>query len=502
MLHNENSRVKIPALVHFTRLGYEYLSLKNYTGKDLIDEDTNIFIDLLCDAINRINGIEYTIADTQKLVNELKLVLDNEDIGRAFYAILLNGYKGIKLIDFDDFSGTRNSFNVVTELTYKNGSDEFRPDIIPLINGIPLAFIEVKKPNNKNGIKAEYDRMNARVQNKKFRRFINLTQIMVFSNNSPYDDNEVVPLEGAFYAASSYKKLFFSHFREEDPKLISSVPETDEDKENFILKDNNLVSIKHTPEYITNRAIDTPTNSIITSLFSFERLLTFLKYAIAYVEKTDENGITHLEKHLMRYPQFFATKAIENKLNQGVKNGIIWHTQGSGKTALSYYNVRYLTDYFQKRGTIAKFYFVVDRLDLLTQAANEFRARGLEVEEINSKEDFIKNPCATPLRNDSVPHTGNIRSVPAPNMEQMRSAYSQNTEHIGSAPVLNTEHIGNAAASDTEYIQSQPIPNTERVWSKETCTEQSNADTSVSAPGPPSARRSRDKRLKRSRAAE
>lgn len=37
MLHNENSRVKIPALVHFTRLGYEYLSLKNYSGKNLID---------------------------------------------------------------------------------------------------------------------------------------------------------------------------------------------------------------------------------------------------------------------------------------------------------------------------------------------------------------------------------------------------------------------------------------------------------------------------------
>ena len=192
MLHNENSRVKIPALVHFTRLGYEYLSLKNYTGKGLIDEDTNIFIDLLCTAINRINDVEYTLSDTQKLVNELKLVLDYEDIGRGFYSILLNGYKGIKLIDFEDFNGEKNIFNVVTELTYKNGSDEFRPDIIPLVNGIPLAFIEVKKPNNKNGIKAEYDRMNTRVQNKKFRRFINLTQIMVFSNNSPYDDNEAV----------------------------------------------------------------------------------------------------------------------------------------------------------------------------------------------------------------------------------------------------------------------------------------------------------------------
>lgn len=432
MLHNENSRVKIPALVHFTRLGYEYLSLKNYTCKDLIDEDTNIFIDLLCDAINRINGIEYTIADTQKLVNELKLVLDNEDIGRAFYAILLNGYKGIKLIDFDDFSGTRNSFNVVTELTYKNGSDEFRPDIIPLINGIPLAFIEVKKPNNKNGIKAEYDRMNARVQNKKFRRFINLTQIMVFSNNSPYDDNEVVPLEGAFYAASSYKKLFFSHFREEDPKLISSVPEADEDIENFILKDNNLVSIKHTPEYITNRAIDTPTNSIITSLFSFERFLTFLKYAIAYVEKTDENGITHLEKHLMRYPQFFATKAIESKLEQGVKNGIIWHTQGSGKTALSYYNVRYLTDYYQKRGTIAKFYFVVDRLDLLTQAANEFRARGLEVEEINSKEEFVKNIQTTGTSNNTGKATITVVNIQKFSKESIvkKSDYAVNVQRI------------------------------------------------------------------------
>lgn len=401
MLHNENSRVKIPALVHFTRLGYEYISLKKYTGKGLIDDDTNIFIDLLCAAINKINAIEYTIEDTKKLVNELKLILDNEDIGRAFYSILLNGYKGIRLIDFEDDSGKYNSFHVVTELPYKNGSDEFRPDITTLINGIPLAFLEVKKPNNKNGIKAEYDRMNIRVQNKKFRRFINLTQIMVFSNNSPYDDSEVVPLEGAFYAASGYKKLFFSHFREEDTKLISSFPEANEEKENFILKDNNLVSIKHTPEYITNRAVDTPTNNIITSLFSFERILTFLKYAIAYVEKTDENGITHLEKHLMRYPQFFATKAIESKLNQGVKNGIIWHTQGSGKTALAFFNVRYLTDYYQRKGVIAKFYFVVDRLDLLTQAANELRARGLEVEEINSKEEFIKNIQTTGTSNNT-----------------------------------------------------------------------------------------------------
>lgn len=50
MPHNENSRVKIPALVHFTRLGYKYISLRKYEG--VIDDDTNILVDVLCDAIN------------------------------------------------------------------------------------------------------------------------------------------------------------------------------------------------------------------------------------------------------------------------------------------------------------------------------------------------------------------------------------------------------------------------------------------------------------------
>ncbi len=432
MPHNENSRVKIPALVHFTRLGYKYISLKQYLKDNTIDEDTNIFVDLLCAAINRINEVNYSVEDTKKIVSELKIILENDDLGRAFYSILLNGYNGIKLIDFNDVLGEYNSFAVVTELTYKNGADEFRPDIIPLINGIPLAFVEVKKPNNKNGIKAEYDRMNTRVRNKKFRRFINLTQIMVFSNNSPYDDNEIIPLEGAFYAASSYEKLFFSHFREEDLQLISSVPASDEEIENFILKDNNLVSIKYTPEYETNSAIDTPTNSIITSLFSFSRILTILRYAIAYVEKTDDNGITHLEKHLMRYPQLFATKAIEDKLNQGVKNGIIWHTQGSGKTALAFYNVRYLTDYYQKQGVIAKFYFVVDRLDLLTQAANEFRARGLQVEEIDSKDDFIKNIQTTGTTNNTGKATITVVNIQKFSKESIakKSDYAVNVQRV------------------------------------------------------------------------
>lgn len=389
MAHNENSRVKIPALVHFTRLGYEYISIKNNSRR--IDEDTNIFIDIFHDAINRINCRSFSIEETIALITEIKLRLDNDDLGKAFYKIILNGINGIKIIDLEDTCGTKNTYNVVTELTYKNGSDEFRPDIIPLINGIPLFFVEVKKPNNKDGIQSEYTRINTRFQNKKFKRFVNLTQLMVFSNNSEYDDNEIVPLEGAFYATSSYSRLFFSHFREEDRTIYSRIQPIDEEAEKFILLDNNLSSIKGSPEYAVNISETSPTNKIVTSLFSKERILTILKYCFAYVEKTDDNGITHLEKHIMRYPQLFATKAIEKKLTEGKKNGIIWHTQGSGKTALAYFNVRYLTDYYQKQGIIAKFYFIVDRLDLLRQAAGEFRSRGLVVDEVDSKEDFIRN---------------------------------------------------------------------------------------------------------------
>lgn len=385
--HNEDSRVKIPALVHFTRLGYEYLSLKEYSGK--IDKDTNIFIDLFRESINRINRTNLGIHEVEKIAEEIGVKLANDDLGKEFYSILLKGYNGLKLVDFESANGALNKYQIVTELTYKNGNDEFRPDITVLINGLPLAFIEVKKPNNKDGIQAEYARMNKRCQNKKFRRFINITQLMIFSNNSEYDDTEPIPLEGAFYAVSSYKKLFFSHFREEDLAIFTKTEETDNDIEEFILKDNNLVSIKHTQEYATNTDPSSPTNRIITSMFSHRRIMMILKYAIAYVERTDDEGITTLEKHIMRYPQMFATLAIEEKLNSGIKNGIIWHTQGSGKTALAYYNVRYLKDYYQKQGIIAKFYFVVDRLDLLTQAADEFRARGLRVDEINSRDDFV-----------------------------------------------------------------------------------------------------------------
>jgi len=379
MSFNENTRVKIPAILHLCRLGYCYLPL----SKAKRDESTNIFTDVFSESILRINP-DLDASGVKRVFENVSLALDNEDLGQAFYKMLIAN-SGTKLIDFNDFNN--NSFHVVTELTCKNGEDEFRPDITILINGLPLAFVEVKKPNNHEGILYERDRINDRFKNKKFRKFINISQVLVFSNNMGYDVESIEPIQGAFYSSTSHLSANFNCFREEDSfDLVALLKPEDNELENFVLKDNNLTTIKHSPEFITNKKPDTPTNQILTSLFCKDRIAMILRYCIAYVQ--EPKGI---EKHIMRYPQLFATYAIERTLENGIKKGIIWHTQGSGKTALAFYNVQYLTDYFHRKTVVPKFYFIVDRIDLMNQATGEFTSRGLIVHSVNSKDDLVND---------------------------------------------------------------------------------------------------------------
>jgi len=394
MTFNEDSRVKIPAILHLVRLGYEYIPRKNR----LCSVETNFFPDIFKESITRINpGI--TSQEIERLLDELHLKLDYDDLGRDFYKELTSR-SGIKLIDFEKIDN--NSFHVTTELTCKNGDEEFRPDITVLINGMPLTFIEVKKPNNKEGMFAERKRMNQRFGSKHFKRFANLTQLMIFSNNMPYEEGVPNPVQGAYYATSAYGEVLFNYFREEDNLDLNSLllPEC-ESVEDDILIDNHLPALKHSDEFQTNKHYNTPTHRILTSLLSRERLAFMLLYGIAYVEENSD-GIVSIQKHIMRYPQVFATKAISTKLDAGMTKGIIWHTQGSGKTALAYFNVRHLTDYYQRKNIISKFYFIVDRIDLAIQAATEFSNRGLYVKMVDSKADFIKDiQTVGAIHNDS-----------------------------------------------------------------------------------------------------
>ena len=391
----EDSRVKFPTLMHLMGMGFKYVSLKGLKTKYVeapkteFDPLTNILTDYFIDAYCTLNPNAEKEA-AEKMLVKIQKSLQNDDLGRQFYnEILLN--TGEKIIDLSSPVNfyKNNTFQVTTEMTCgSKDSDNYRPDITIFVNGLPLAFIEVKKENNHKGIQAETDRMKQRFVNPQYRRYLNITQIMVFSNDMEYDNNEVTPTIGAFYATIGKKNTKYNCFREEGQDSFPTarhIHQVTPEEEETLLRDNNVPQYKNSSEYKTNCLANTPTKRICDSLFSFNRFHFLLKYGIAYVDYA--NG---LQKHIMRYPQLFATKAIERHLEAGKNKGIIWHTQGSGKTALSFYNVKYLTDYYSSKGIVPQFFFIVDRLDLMIQAQREFSYRGLKVNSVQTKEDFAK----------------------------------------------------------------------------------------------------------------
>ncbi|GAA9212404.1 hypothetical protein BTM401_03110 [Helicobacter pylori] len=114
-------------------------------------------------------------------------------------------------------------------------------------------------------------------------------------------------------------------------------------------------------------------------------------------------------------------KHYENNPKDPLK-GIIWHTQGSGKTALTYHLTKLIKDFFSPLGKKTKFYFIVDRLDLLEQAKNEFLKRGLCAHETENKEDLSQKLKSSsvfenPQGNDEI-IVVNIQKFKAPNEEK------------------------------------------------------------------------------------
>ena len=385
---SELTRVQIPAALHLMRMGYTYLS-RNSKEIEERDPDTNILVSVFKEQFLTFNNY-LTDEDFERELANIKLELDQNDLGRSFFK-RIQGQEGAVYIDWENPEA--NTFHLALEVTCQNGQDEFRPDIVVFINGLPLSYIEVKQPNairdGKTGIQSEQDRTRYRFENRKFRRFNNITQLIALSDNLPYISGQGQQKQGSYYGSNAYSKTKFNAFKEEREVdfLNSIVPLTDEEID-FVLEDVKRFALKSQPEFTTNLQPDTPCNTFLSSLYQKERLLFMLRFGLVYVEEESKEGQIQLQKHVMRYPQYFATRAIEETIAKGVKKGVIWHTQGSGKTALAFFNIRYLTNYFSKQGIVPQFYFVVDRLDLADQAFKEFTKRGLKVKRINNPREL------------------------------------------------------------------------------------------------------------------
>ncbi len=409
MPYNEITRVQVPALMHLAKLGYNFISQKNKLN---LDTATNILTDSFTQSFERLNPTK----NAQETLAEIKKRLNYDDLGKSFYEYLLKSEH--QIIDFDN--PNNNLYEMMTELPYKS----FRPDITLFINGLPLVNIEVKQPYAGQGIKEEKDRHIKRYENPENKVFYNFAQIWLFSDNLPYDENN--PDQGVFYSAS-YSPIF-QRFIEANRLDITPPPENEQNHQNHrsleeiqkrILNEFNLKDTD-TPK----SPKETPTNPFLTSFCSPKRLCFILKYGISFLKEKSE-----FKKHIWRYAQMFASLNVLKELQKHYKTnpkdplkGIIWHTQGSGKTALTYHLTKLIRDFFSPLNKKTKFYFIVDRLDLLEQAKNEFLKRGLCVHEAENKEDLsqkLKNASVFegPQGNDEI-IVVNIQKFKSPNEEK------------------------------------------------------------------------------------
>ncbi|GAA8386859.1 type I restriction endonuclease subunit R [Helicobacter pylori] len=412
MPYNEIIRVQVPALMHLAKLGYNFISQKN---KPNLDTATNILTDSFTQAFERLNPNK----NAKDVLAEIKKRLNYDDLGKRFYEYLLKSEH--QIIDFDN--PNNNLYEMMTELPYKS----FRPDITLFINGLPLVNIEVKQPFAGQGIKEERDRHIQRYENPENKVFYNLAQIWLFSDNLPYDEEN--PDQGVFYSAS-YSPIF-QRFVEAHRLDITPPPENDQSHQNH----QNHRSLEEIQKSVLNEfnlkdtdtpksPKETPTNSLLTSFCSPKRLCFILKYGISFLKEKSE-----FKKHIWRYAQMFASLNVLKELQKHYETnpkdplkGIIWHTQGSGKTALTYHLTKLIRDFFSPLNKKTKFYFIVDRLDLLEQAKSEFSKRGLEVHEAENKEDLsqkLKNSSVFegPQGNDEI-IVVNIQKFKAPNEEK------------------------------------------------------------------------------------
>lgn len=366
---NEMSTSQRPAIEVLQKLGYKYISEeenKNLRNNILTDV---IFKDILAKKLNEINSYEYkgekykfsasTIGQAIKDLNEdlvTGLISTNEKIydlltlGKSYQENMVDGTKrsfDIKYIDFEH--PENNDFYVTEEFSVlrMNGKDYARPDIVLFVNGIPLAVIECKDASV-----PIIQAISQNIRNQKpdyIPQLFKFIQIVMAANK-----NETK------YATCGTPDKFWSTWNEQ-----------------YVEKQNELLNKTVISRQVTKQDRD------IISLFEKERFLELIKDFIIF-----EAG----KKKICRYQQYFAVKAMLERIKHDKKGGVVWHTQGSGKSITMVYITKKLME--DKEIQNPQVVIVTDRVDLDKQIHKTFNRIGVEAARAttgNNLTDLIKN---------------------------------------------------------------------------------------------------------------
>ncbi len=352
LVSNENTSSQRPAIEVLEKLGYKYISQEeNRKLRNNILSDV-LFKEILIKKLNEINSYEYkgvtykfspsTIGQAVKDLNEdllTGLISTNEKIydmltlGKSYTERMADGTTrsfDIKYIDFEH--PENNDFYVTEEFSVlrMNGKDNARPDIVLFINGIPLAVIECKD-SSVPIIQA----ISQNIRNQKndyIPQLFKFIQIAMAANK-----NETK------YATCGTPSKFWSAWNEQ-----------------YIDEQNEILS-----NIIVNRQV-TKQDRDIVSLFRKDRFLELIKDFIIFEAGT---------KKICRYQQYFAVKAMLNRIKEENKGGVVWHTQGSGKSiTMVFITKKIMEDKDIKNPQVV---IATDRIDLDKQIHKTFNRIGI-----------------------------------------------------------------------------------------------------------------------------
>lgn len=326
-----------PAIDLFQTLGYTYLN-----GADIKERKdiTDVVLKVrLKDAIKRINPW-LNDDNLNKAYDEIStfsgdsLMEINEDIwkllkGKSFTVKQIFGeeeeFRPVSFIDYEN--ADNNEFLVVNQIKYHGRLQGSIPDIVVYVNGLPLAVIECKSPLATNAWDKAYN---------------DLEYYQEYSEKLFYYNQICLGLWGdsGRYGAIGASQKFYSVFKIKDADSLPEYVRTEQDK-------------------------------LIFSLFSKESFLDIIRnFVIFELEKGK------VVKKLPRYQQLRATNKIIARLKED-RGGVVWHTQGSGKSITMAYVTRKLQaeeNGFENPTVIV----MTDRIDLDRQITNTFRAVGFK----------------------------------------------------------------------------------------------------------------------------
>lgn len=394
---NEKYLSQIPALQVLINLGYTYLTSEQAVparggkpGQVLLEE-------VLRERLKKNNRIQYkgqsylfSEENIQTAIQRLKnvkydgLLKTNE----AIYDLLTLGVSLEQSIEGDSKSFTlnyidwknpdNNDFHVTAEFPVERtrSTETCRPDIVLFVNGIPFAVIECKSPKGEVGQAVSQMIRNQREEY--IPKLFTYTQLLVGVNKN-----------GGQYATTGTPAKFWALWREQtdDAKAVAAVvnsPLKPKDKEALFTGD---FAVARTFFDAMEREGERQVTEQDRTLHSLCRPARLLDLALQFT--VFDGGI----RKVARYQQFFAVKRVIERVKHrddvGRRlGGIVWHTQGSGKTLTMVMLARALAldpDIRNPRVVL-----VTDRIDLDKQLGSTFAACGLTPDRADSGRHLLE----------------------------------------------------------------------------------------------------------------